>query len=176
MKHLHKSLAALFLTIVLFSCSKKVQTFHFGQPYYNQNSTANSTIPQPEEAVKTEEQPMTVSTEKAQSMLLPEAVTVAKSINEKPATTVINKENKPTEKLTFKQKVAQKIIGKKLEKQMGKSGVSGNLRTGIIIAAIGLLLLIIAGVGGFGGASGVFWVLGAVALVIGLVIVLLEVI
>lgn len=177
MKHFHKSLAFVLLTIALFSCSKKLQTFRFGQPYYQQNSV-NTALPKAEESMKpTEEQVVSASATTSEiATATPEAVAVAKSIKmNAPETTLAKEETKPNEKLSLKQKMAQKIQ-KKIQKQMGKSGVSGNLRTGIIIAAIGLLLLIIAGVGGFGGASGVFWVLGAVALVVGLVIVLLEVI
>lgn len=176
MKHIHRSLTLVLATIALFSCSKKLQTFRFGQPYYQQNSANNAPAPLKEGANELE-QPITVSTSESEPVAIaPEAVAIAKELDKKPVSTLSTEENKPAEKLSFKQKVAKKIIGKKIQKEMGRSGVSGNLRTGIIIAAIGLLLLIIAGVGGFGGASGVFWVLGAVALVIGLVIVLLEVI
>ena len=175
MKHLHKSLMAICLTFALFSCSKKVQTFRFGQPYYQENS-AKAVQPNPTNIQQEESMHASSAQQHQIEPTATEAIVVAKSIKESNnAVKIEPTENKPVEKLSLKEKVTKKI-NKKIQKQMGRSGVSGNLRTGIIIAAIGLLLLIIAGVGGFGGASGVFWVLGAVALVIGLVIVLLEVI
>lgn len=76
-------------------------------------------------------------------------------------------------------KLVNKIITRKVEKAMKKmeakegKAVSGNLRTGIIVGAVGLLLLIIAGF--FGGAAGLIYVLGAVLFVIGVVLILLSV-
>ncbi len=51
--------------------------------------------------------------------------------------------------------------------------VTGRLRTGIIIGAIGLLLLITAGF--FGGAAPIIYVVGAVLFIIGIVFILLDV-
>lgn len=180
MKHLHKSLTVLCLSVALFSCSKKLQTFKFGQPYY-QNNTATAQDRVPEAApVSTDEANVSAQTSSADGAVVttPEAVAVAKAIkasSTQESTAPMAKETTTKEKLSLKEKLAKKV-NKKIQKEMGKSGVSGNLRTGIIVAAIGLLVLIIAGIGGFGGASGVFWILGAIALLIGLIIILLDLI
>ena len=179
MKHLHKSLTVLCLSVVLFSCSKKLQTFKFGQPYYHNNSaSAQKNITETPVANEEENTTAQVSTGNEAVAVTPEAIAVAKAVKSsspKESVEPITTESTSKEKLSLKEKIAKKV-NKKIQKEMGKSGVSGNLRTGIIVAAIGLLVLIIAGIGGFGGASGVFWILGAIALLIGLIIILLDLI
>lgn len=180
MKHLHKSLTVLCLSVALFSCSKKLQTFKFGQPYY-QNNTATAQQNAPEAPIANEERNSTVeasTNHEAVVTATPDAIAVVKAVkasSTKKSVEPIATESTSKEKLSLKEKIAKKV-NKKIQKQMGKTGVSGNLRIGIIVAAIGLLVLIIAGIGGFGGASGVFWILGAIALLIGLIIILLDLI
>ncbi len=84
-----------------------------------------------------------------------------------------------------KMNLMEKIVAKKVEKMMNKkkiteskadasqNEVTGRLRTGIIIGAIGLLLLITAGF--FGAAAPVIYVGGAVLFIIGIVFILLAV-
>ncbi len=176
MKHLHKIFTTFCLSAALFSCSKKVHTFQFGQPYYQNPVSADNRVKQDISPEKTGIAEASV-VEKA-TLTTPEAIQVATAL--KDASKTAPTKNDAPEKLTFKQKLAKKVAAKikkqneKIQKQTGKTGVTGNLRIGIIVAGIGLLVLIIAGIGGFGGASGVFWILGAIALLIGLIIILLE--
>jgi uncharacterized membrane protein len=174
MKHLSKPFVALCILLSLFSCSKKVTTFQFGQPYHQNNSakteTASEKLTQPE-------------TEDFSKLPVAEKTHSESPLQEKEALTTLLEptkaeasETKPTEKPTFKQKMLKKAVAKIQKKQDkgGLSGLSKNMRIGILIAAIGLLILIMTAIIGFGGASGIFWFLGAVALLVGLIIILLE--
>jgi hypothetical protein len=84
------------------------------------------------------------------------------------------KENK-----SVKNNLVNKILIKKLEKNFRKQNTTapqeatGGLRTGIILGAVGLLLLITAGF--FGPASPIIYVSGAVLFIVGVVLILVSV-
>lgn len=71
-------------------------------------------------------------------------------------------------KLTAAQKMALKMMKKPLKKATTDAGISGDLRTAIIVIAIGLILMIL------GTILWVFWFIGAIVLVIGLILLLLA--
>ncbi len=62
---------------------------------------------------------------------------------------------------------------KKGEKAKAGKAMDPTVRTGIIVAAVGLLLIIIAGIIG-GGGSGLIYSIGGIALTVGLVVILLA--
>jgi small-conductance mechanosensitive channel len=76
---------------------------------------------------------------------------------------------------TLERKLEKKL--QKIERRLAKSGkdihelTSGD-KLGILLGAVGLLLLILSGA--FGGAAPLFAVLGALGLIAGVVIILLE--
>lgn len=82
-------------------------------------------------------------------------------------------------KMTTKQAKLVAKLDKKLakfeKKSSSKGGISGLTKTGLIIAILGLALMILAVLIAAGGISWLFWVLGGLALVVGLLIVLYDV-
>lgn len=177
-KNLTKIFAITTLTFSFFACSKKVQTFQFGQPYYQAPTTASTATPAANSNLETAEtNALTSSAENdvqsAAATQLSDALVAAKQFQATATTTP--SADKVSEKPSLKQKMLTKYLNKKvqkLNKENGRSGVSGNLRLGIILAAIGLILCLVATVAG--GAGVIFWLLGIILLVIGLILILLE--
>jgi len=172
MRKLHYSLAILALTATLCACSKKVTTFRFGQPYHTTTATTTS------EDILTEEATIaTSSTDETPNATTCEPVIVAKSMVTPSGTKTIEAEKTPVAKPSLKQKIATKIIAKKiekLEKQNKGGGMNDKMKLGIVIAAVSLLVLIVVAAGLLGGLSSLFWLLGGLGLLTGLVIILLA--
>lgn len=85
------------------------------------------------------------------------------SINKSGDNTLTEKEIKVIEKI---EKKIEKI---KNQKEQKKGGLTSRMKIGIILAAVGIILIVL------GGISSVFWLLGVIALVIGAVLILMEV-
>ncbi len=156
MKNLKRSILIVFATASLFSCSKKVQTFQFGNQPYLPASTQNN--------VKTVENTISANTETNIITESPvnEAIAAAKLITTQPSKTQFS------EKPNFKQRVLQKVIAKKIQKLEKKGGLDDKMKLGIVIALIGLLFIVIGSL-----ISNLLGFLGVLALLIGLVIILL---
>ncbi len=165
MKQFLKVLAISTLPFAFFACSKKMQTFQFGNTSPQETSTALN--------LKIENLPIetaTTSSENTEMVLLTNpSIIVAKQFNE--PTKIESKAN--VEMPTFKQRFIQKAITKKIKKIEKNLQVSKNMKLGIIIAAVSLLVLIIVAAGLLGGLSGLFWLLGGLGLLTGLLIMLL---
>ena len=89
----------------------------------------------------------------------------------------------PAPKLNLVQRMALSKVSRKMEKMVQKSGalrkhdntastsetsaISGNLRTGIILLLVGLLISL------FSGISGIFGIIGAIIAIIGLIFIIL---
>ena len=89
----------------------------------------------------------------------------------------------PAPKLNLVQRMALSKVTRKMEKMVQKSGsvrqhdntastskttaISGNLRTGIILLLVGLLISL------FSGISGIFGIIGAIIAIIGLIFIIL---
>lgn len=95
-------------------------------------------------------------------------------------------QKKKVEKIVSKiasSKVYQKMVAKNAEKSSIKeknspekvNAVSGNLRTGIILSAIGLILLLVGAFLLFP-IGYIFYIIGAILLIIGLIMILLSLI
>ena len=165
MKNFIKVLAVSSLPFAFFACSKKMQTFQFGNHPERGTAAISSNM--------TTDNFSVASTEKGNSVLELNnpAIEVAKQTNQPNKLETATTAERPT----FKQRIAQKMIVKKIQK-LEKAQEKGNyLKLGIVIAAVSLLVLIIVAAGLLGGLSGLFWLLGGLGLLTGLLIILLDV-
>jgi len=162
MKNLTKSIIIAFVASSLFSCSKKMQAFQFGNTPA-QISYANTTAPSDSKVSASIEDVSEIS------IIENPAIIAAKNI-------IASKSSTSEVKPSFKQKVAQKIIAKKIQKleKKGRGGMNDKMKLGLVIAAVSLLVLIIVAAGLLGGLSNLFWLLGGLGLLAGLLIMLLA--
>lgn len=165
MKNLTKTIIIAFAVSSLFSCSKKMQAFQFGnspaQTYSSTNALSDSKVSASIENVS------------ETSIIENPAIIAAKNItSSKPTTSESTiSEVKPS----FKQKLVQKMIAKKIQKiEKGRGGMDDKMKLGLIIALVSLLVLIIVAAGLLGGLSNLFWLLGGLGLLAGLLIMLLS--
>jgi hypothetical protein len=169
MKKLTKTIVIAFAVSSLFSsCSKKMQAFQFGNTPAQTFHSNTNVLPDSKVSASIENVLET-------SIIENPAIIAAKTItSSRPATSESTiSEVKPS----FKQKLAQKIIVKKiqkLEKGKGKGGMSDKMKLGLVIALVSLLVLIIVAAGLLGGLSQLFWLLGGLGLLAGLLIMLLA--
>lgn len=165
MKKLTRTIVIAFAVSSLFSsCSKKMQAYQFGNSPAQTNSSAN-TLSDSKASASLEGISET-------SMIENPAINAAKTItSSKPtASESTISEVKPS----FKQKLAQKIIAKKIQKLEKKGGgMNDKMKLGLVIALVSLLVLIIVSAGLLGGLSGLFWLLGGLGFLTGLLIMLL---
>ena len=137
--------------------------FQFGTLSHQQTVTASANI-------NTENSSFTTSSDTNEGVVVLDnpAIFTAKQLTEpiKVEPTVKN------EKPTFKQRLIQKAVVKKIQK-MERVQMTSNMKLGIIIAAVSLLVLIIVAAGLLGGLSNLFWLLGGLGLLTGLLIMLL---
>jgi hypothetical protein len=87
-----------------------------------------------------------------------------------------NGKQKKEMKLTTAQKMALKMMKKPLKRASTEGGISGELRTPIILICVGLILIVMAAIFGYAvWALGlIFWLFGAICLVVGLILLLLA--
>ena len=165
MKNLTKTIIIAIAVSSLFSCSKKMQAFQFGkapaQTYSSTNAQADSKVSASSEDVS------------RTSMIENPAIIAAKNITSfKPA---VSKSAISEVKPSFKQKLVQRMIAKKIQKiEKGSGGMTDKMKLGLVIALVSLLVLIIVAAGLLGGLSGLFWLLGGLGLLVGLLIMLLS--
>jgi hypothetical protein len=161
MKNLTKTILIAFIASSLFSCSKKMQAFQFGNNPATTNSSTNTDF----------KASASLEDDSKISMIENPAVIAAKTItSSKPnASETTISEVKPS----YKQKLAQKIIAKKIQKLEKKGGMNDKMKLGLVIALVSLLVLIIVAAGLLGGLSNLFWLLGGLGLLAGLLIMLL---
>ena len=137
--------------------------FQFGTLSHQQTVTASANI-------NTENSSFITSSDTNEGVVVLDnpAIFTAKQLTEpiKVEPTVKN------EKPTFKQRLIQKAVVKKIQK-MERVQMTSNMKLGIIIAAVSLLVLIIVAAGLLGGLSNLFWLLGGLGLLTGLLIMLL---
>ena len=168
MKNLTKTLVIAFAVSSLFSsCSKKMQAFQFGNaPSHSTYSNTNATVTDSKASASVNDVSET-------SIIENPAVVAAKNI-------IVTKNGNPESttsevKPSFKQKLAQKIIAKKIQKlEKGRGGMNDTMKLGLVIALVSLLVLIIVAAGLLGGLSNLFWLLGGLGLLGGLLIMLLS--
>ena len=161
MKNLTKTVIVAFAVSSLFSCSKKMQAFQFG------NTPSQTTYSSTSEVSDSK---ISASIQDASENIILQnpAIITAKNITTPISST---SEVKPS----FKQKLAQKIIAKKIQKlEKGRGGMSDKMKLGLVIALVSLLVLIIVAAGLLGGLSNLFWLLGGLGLLTGLLIMLLA--
>jgi len=166
MKNLFKTLVIISISIGIFSCSKKVTTFNFGKPYHDQQE------PLVKESVNPgEEEIITASTPES-----PVVIQKQEIIDIKPAAVVDSKKiaTVKAEKPTFKERIVTKMLKKKIAKIENKQDIDNNMKIGIVIAAVSLVVLIVVAAGLLGGLSSLFWLLGGLGLLTGLIIILLS--
>lgn len=163
MKKFIKLLAISTLPFAFFACSKKMTAFQFGTLSHQENVTASTNV-------NSESSPITASNENEGNVevLNNPAIFTAKQLNVATKVESVEKVEKPT----FKQRLIQKAVAKKIQK-MEKVQMKSNMKLGLIIAAVSLLVLIIVAAGLLGGLSGLFWLLGGLGLLTGLLIMLL---
>ena len=166
MKKFIKVLAISTLPLAFFACSKKMTAFQFGTLSHQETVTASANV-------NTENLPITASNENegTEVALTSPAIFTAKQLTEPVAIESIKSVEK-IEKPTFKQRLIQKAVAKKIQK-IEKLQMTSNMKLGIIIAAISLLVLIVVAAGLLGGLSSLFWLLGGLGLLTGLMIMLL---
>ena len=166
MKKFIKVLAITTLPLSFFACSKKMTAFQFGTLSHQETVTASTHI------ISTDNSPIATASndnEGVEVALENPAIFTAKQLTNSKNLESIEKIEKPT----FKQRFAQKVMAKKIQKMEKGMQVSGNMKLGIIIACVSLLVLIIVAAGLLGGLSGLFWLLGGLGLLTGLMIMLL---
>lgn len=163
MKNLRKTIILAIAASTLFSCSKKMQSFQFGSPAHQNAQTTSSTTVADNATASTNTEMEAIETASA-------PVVVAKAVTK---STIVENTPNADVKPSFKQKLAQKIIAKKIQKIEKKGGMDDKMKLGLVIALVSLLVLIITGAGLLGGLSGLFWLLGGLGLLTGLVIMLL---
>ena len=172
MKKFLQNLLVISLSLGIFSCSKKVTTFNFGKPYHNQdvNNGKAEEVKLADQIIELENEQPTASTEKGFSDLKPVSIII-----ESPKTKSLEVSKNTTvgkEKQSFKEKAITKLIKKKIQKLEENQAINSKIKLGIIIAAIGVLFLILSILGGSIGL--VFFILGLVGLLAGLLIILLA--
>jgi hypothetical protein len=171
----------LIFVMVLTGCSKKTTVSTSTDRYreYSQQLERNRPMNYPVDANLNDNK--IVTSEKNIAMLEETLAPVQKTVviknevaNPPKHITSIEKENKSP-----KNNIVNKILIKKLEKKFRKQTTAapqeatGGLRTGIVLGAVGLLLLITAGF--FGPASPIIYVSGAVLFIVGVVLILISV-
>jgi hypothetical protein len=163
MKTIIKLLAISVLPLAFSACSKKMTAFQFGTLSHQETVTASANV-------NTENSSITTSSDETEGVVVIENPTTftAKQLNEPTKLESIEKFEKPT----LKQRLIQKAVAKKIKKTE-KLQMSSNMKLGIIIAAVSLLVLIIVAAGLLGGLSGLFWLLGGLGLLTGFLIILL---
>lgn len=163
MKKFIKLLAISFLPFAFFACSKKMTAFQFGTLSHQETVTASANVNSENSSIST------ASNENENVVVLENpAIFTAKQLSEPTKLESVEKIEKPT----FKQRLIQKAVAKKIQK-IEKLQMTSNMKLGIIIAAVSLLVLIIVAAGLLGGLSGLFWLLGGLGLLTGLLIMLL---
>ncbi|MBC7389455.1 MAG: hypothetical protein H7329_09615 [Opitutaceae bacterium] len=172
MKKFIQNLLIISVSLGIFSCSKKVTTFNFGKPYHDQQLSACKVqdIKMSDESIVLNDELTTASSGTEIQAAEPVKVNIQRAETTSPATPnkVTNKE-----KPSFKEKMVAKMLKKKIEKMEKNQALDKKIVIGIVIASIGLLFLILAVA--FGGAPGtIFFILGAIGLVAGLLIILLS--
>jgi sterol desaturase/sphingolipid hydroxylase (fatty acid hydroxylase superfamily) len=137
--------------------------FQFGTLSHQESVTASTNV-------NTENASITISSDETEDVVVLEnpAIFNAKQLSEPTNLESVEK----VKKQTFKQRIIQKSFAKKIQK-MERVQMSSNMKLGIIIAAVSLLVLIIVAAGLLGGLSGLFWLLGGLGLLTGLLIMLL---
>ena len=166
MKNFKKSILILFSASLLLSCSKKMQAFQFGiTPIHTTISEVT------EKEVNLLSSTIATNDETVNSTNLNENPAIA-AAKEMIAAKAIKSEVRPS----LKQKLAQKIIAKKIQKleKKGFGGMNDKMKLGLVIALVSLLVLIITSVALLGALSNLFWLLGGLGLLTGLVIMLLA--
>ena len=170
------SMLLLIFTLVISGCSKKSMTVNKSNSnIYSQQLENNATEKYTAEASTSDDKTTSASSK---------SDIVSTHINSSLKTNVSNGQSKnmiaiDKEKLSGKNSLLTKILIRKIEKSMKKQNLAapqeatGPLRTGIILGAVGLLLLITAGF--FGPASPLIYVSGAVLFVVGVVLILVSV-
>ena len=163
MKKNIKLLAISFLPFAFFACSKKMTAFQFGTLSHQETATASSNFNTNSSSIST------VSIDKKEVVILENpAIFTAKQLTESAKLKFVEKIEKPT----FKQRLIQKAVAKKIQK-IEKLQMKSNMKLGLVIAAVSLLVLIIVAAGLLGGLSNLFWLLGGLGLLTGLLIMLL---
>jgi hypothetical protein len=163
MKNVVKVLVSSFLLYAFVSCTKKTQTFQFGH-YPERTMVADPVILLPENFP-------TASISNENLYLAKPAIVLQKQIRKSVAAEKVVTDKKPT----FKQQMVQKLLVRKIQK-MEEAQAKGNyLKVGIVIAAVSLLILIVVAAGLLGGLSSLFWLIGGLGLLTGLLLILLDV-
>jgi hypothetical protein len=163
MKKFIKVLAISILPLAFFACSKKMTAFQFGTLSHQETVTASINV-------NDENLPISASNDDQEEKV---AITNPSIFNAHQITKPTNVEPiVKIEKPTFKQRLIQKAVAKKIQK-IEKLQMSSNMKLGLIIAAVSLLVLIVVAAGLLGGLSGLFWLLGGLGLLTGLLIMLL---
>ena len=163
MKKNIKLLAISFLPFAFFACSKKMTAFQFGTLSHQETATASSNSNTNSSSIST------LSIDKKEVVILENpAIFTAKQLTESAKLKFVEKIEKPT----FKQRLIQKAVAKKIQK-IEKLQMKSNMKLGLVIAAVSLLVLIIVAAGLLGGLSNLFWLLGGLGLLTGLLIMLL---
>lgn len=174
MKHII-TLSILAAGLLVTSCGKKITASFSGvnqnQAYHTKTKAAETTEAKVEENAIVEASVSEEKTIDAKEVKKAEAFKKVGEYRE-------NLKNVDKSTLSKKQSKLFKKLDNKLEKLQKKSqnkgGISSLTKTGIILAVIGLALMILAVIISAGGISWLFWVLGGLALVIGLIIVLYD--
>lgn len=172
----------LIFVVIITGCSKRTNTPCSTVRYQEYSRQLESMRPMHYPVEPTLEKDRTSNAEKNLAMAEEKAMpsqpseAIKKSIVAEQPKKVIStdKENK-----SVKNNLVNKMLIKKLEKNFRKQTTTapqeatGALRTGIILGAVGLLLLITAGF--FGPASPIIYVSGAVLFIVGVVLILVSV-
>jgi uncharacterized membrane protein len=174
MKHII-TLSILAAGLLVTSCGKKITASFSGvnqnQAYHTKTKAAETTEAKVEENAVVEASLYEEKTIDAKELKKVESFKKVAEYRE-------NLKNADKSTLTKKQSKLLKKLDNKLEKlekkSQNKGGISSLMKTGIIIAAIGLLVLILTAAGIFGGISGLFWALGGIAFLAGLIIILYD--
>ncbi|MFN0050510.1 MAG: hypothetical protein ACKVOU_15425 [Cytophagales bacterium] len=164
----------LILALTIFSCSKKITS-------HNNNDTYKMYSQQLEMDYVPENTQITASANEEITPLVAVDTRFENASNVKSKTILENKHFKKGTTILERidNKVSNDIISTnalKIKDQKSAEAdkvVSGKLKTGIIIGAVGLALLITAGF--FGAAAPIVYVIGAVMFIIGVVLILLDI-